>query len=90
MYFCLIFITDWNVTATRLRLNRLMSKMVKEANAIYSLSEFYGDGHKIHKGVKFQLSHSIIDESPCDFFPRLVILFKFIQIVFSDEAQIHC
>ncbi|TRY80410.1 hypothetical protein TCAL_16786 [Tigriopus californicus] len=59
-----------NVTATRLRLKRLMSEMVTEANAIYSLAEFYGDGHKIHKGVKFQLSHYIIDESPCDFHPR--------------------
>ena len=39
----------------------MIQRSVAEANEVYNLAEFYGKGHTIHKGIKFELTDFFID-----------------------------
>lgn len=50
-----------NTTATYQRIKKLLYKSVGAANRVFSMAEFYGRGHTIHKGISFYLKDYFID-----------------------------
>ena len=71
---CIIFcnfFADGNATAAHSRITSLVSSMVSKANQVYLTSEFYGQGTRIHRGVRISLTETVIDRgSQCMFKPR--------------------
>ena len=59
--FCMVFLTGGNATSTYYRIKKLIKRSVHHANRIYALTEFYGRGQNIYRGIKFKLTNYHID-----------------------------
>ena len=63
--------TGGNTTSTYYRIKKLIKRSVHHANRIYALTEFYGRGQNIYRGIKFKLTNYHIDTGEdCEPRPR--------------------